>query len=495
MASSSVRWLSGRWRGLGLITAAVAVGMLGYLLAAVRRHGLGFPLDDAWIHQTYARNLVQRGEWAFVRGVPSAGSTSPLWSLLQSGGHALGLQPVLWSALLGAALLVGLGVLAGRWWRTRSGAPAALIALVGLVIVSEWHLLWAALSGMEILALALVALAALSALERPVVRWGRLGALIGLGLWLRPDALSLLLPAGWVLLFQERSWRARARSGFTLAAGLGAFILPYLLFNQALSGTLWPTTFYAKQTEYQILTDAPLLARLGAQFLQPFVGVGAALGPGILISLAQRLRFRQWSKLAPLIWVGGFLTAYALRLPVTYQHGRYAMPVIPVLLVLGLEGLYRAAKPLADEFWPRTLSRAWVLVVGVSALAFAGLGARAYSTDVAIIETEMVRSAHWVNSHTEPEALIAAHDIGALGYYGERRILDLAGLVSPEVIGFMRDEAALAVHLDRRGADYLMTFPGWYPRLVEQAELVFASDAIHSPLAGGENMAIYRWRR
>jgi len=35
----------------------------------------GFPLDDAWIHQTYARNLGLSGMMAFTPGEPSAGST------------------------------------------------------------------------------------------------------------------------------------------------------------------------------------------------------------------------------------------------------------------------------------------------------------------------------------------------------------------------------------------------------------------------------------
>jgi hypothetical protein len=56
-----------------LLIVAV-VGVLAYALAA---NG-GFPLDDSWIHQVYGRNLAQTGQWAFVPGVPSAASTSPL---------------------------------------------------------------------------------------------------------------------------------------------------------------------------------------------------------------------------------------------------------------------------------------------------------------------------------------------------------------------------------------------------------------------------------
>ena len=70
-----------------LLAGLAAVG--GFLFASSRVHGPGFPLDDAWIHMTYARNLGQSGEWAFVPGKPSGGSTAPLWTGLLAVGFAL----------------------------------------------------------------------------------------------------------------------------------------------------------------------------------------------------------------------------------------------------------------------------------------------------------------------------------------------------------------------------------------------------------------------
>jgi hypothetical protein len=134
-----------------------------------------------------------------------------------------------------------------------------------------------------------------------------------------------------------------------------------------------------------------------------------------------------------------------------------------------------------------------VLATLALALAFAGLGARAYRRDVQIIETEMVATARWIQANTEPDSRIAAHDIGAVGYYAGRPLLDLAGLVSPEVIPFIRDESRLAEWLDAAGADYLVTFPGWYPGLVSGRQPVFVSGGPYSPPMGGENMAVYYW--
>ncbi|MGH2524147.1 MAG: hypothetical protein ACRDH2_16695, partial [Anaerolineales bacterium] len=176
-------------------------------------------------------------------------------------------------------------------------------------------------------------------------------------------------------------------------------------------------------------------------------------------------------------------------------HGRYVIPVIPVLLVMGSGGMSTLLHLNTSNFARRLFSRAWAAAIGLLAIAFWIIGAGAYARDVQIIETEMVATARWANQNTPPEALIAAHDIGALGYFGQRDILDMAGLVSPEVIPFIRDEARLRDWLTASGADYLVTFPGWYPDLVRPlaALKVFQTHAPYSPNAGGENMAVYRW--
>jgi hypothetical protein len=108
----------------------------------------------------------------------------------------------------------------------------------------------------------------------------------------------------------------------------------------------------------------------------------------------------------------------------------------------------------------------------------------------------MVAAARWVNANTPPGALVAAHDIGALGYFGGRRLLDLAGLVSPEVVPFIRDEARLRQWLNVRRADYFVTFPGWYPGLVAapESQVLFTTAASYGPSQGGENLSIYRWQ-
>jgi hypothetical protein len=193
-------------------------------------------------------------------------------------------------------------------------------------------------------------------------------------------------------------------------------------------------------------------------------------------------------------WGVSVVAIYALRLPVTYQHGRYLMPVIPAALLLGGMGTFLWLRPSSAQRLRRVLSRAWLAGYVVLGLVFLAMGARSYSADTRFIETEMVATARWLDVHTPPEALIAAHDIGAIGYFSRRPLLDLAGLVSPEVIPFLRDEPRLLNYILERRAAYLVTFPSWYPQMTKDARLlpVFRTDAPWAPVLGGENMVVYR---
>ena len=464
-----------------------------YLIASSARSRLGFPLDDAWIHQTYERNLAREGTWSFLAGQPSGGSTSPLWTLALALGDFLGVGPKIWSYALGILLLSLIGFVGTLWFRRRNPKLKQWFWMVPLLLGIEWHLAWASVSGMETLAITFIVLVVFWQLEVGVSTF-LIGLVVGMGVWVRPGAVTLLLPVALMVLKRSSGiWAPWLKDMLRVAMGSSLIILPYLVFNQVITGSIWPNTFYAKQAEYAILQQAPLYIRWLQQFSQPMIGLGIVLLPGVLLLVWRRIREGALLDLTPLIWISAYLALYAYRLPVTYQHGRYAIPTIPILLLFGLEGLLYWIDPNSRRTLIRLFSRAWIVLLIPSTLAFWILGANAYAVDVSIIESEMVELSRWIEKNTDPGALIAAHDIGALGYFGGREILDLAGLISPEVIPFIRDEKRLREYLDFREADYLMTFPNWYEMLNADLVPIYQSTAPFSPAAGGENMAIYRW--
>jgi hypothetical protein len=336
-------------------------------------------------------------------------------------------------------------------------------------------------------------LLALWAMGTQKLRWELLGALIGLMVWVRPDGITLLGPALLVLIFGSNSWGERWKGAARLLGGMALLFIPYLLFNLLVQGSLWPNTFYAKQAEYAALQMAPLPVRVLTELSLPLIGAGLLLAPGFVSFAWVSLCEKRWAGLGAVLWFLGYAGLYAWRLPATYQYGRYLMPAMPVYFVCGLVGVALLVARMRASRAGRLGALGWVSLIAAVWAGFYGLGMTRYSQDVAIIETEMVIVGKWIAVNTPPEAVIAVHDIGAVGYYGGRSIIDLAGLISPEVIPFIRDETRLAVFLDQQKAEYLITFPEWYPNLVSRSQLIFQTSGSFSPKAGGENMAVFRW--
>jgi arabinofuranosyltransferase len=484
---------SDRFRDFLLLSFFAAITLGIYLAASQSVNQLGFPLDDAWIHQTYARNLAASGQFAFIPGQPSAGSTSPLWTFLISAGYLLNLAPLAWTYLLGWACLVGTGWMGSRFGRSLTGNPASKFPWIGLLLVGEWHLVWAAGSGMETGLYAFLALAVFWLLARQQVPIFVAGLICGLAVWVRPDGLTLIGPVIFVAVLSRSGSRARFQAAAWGAAGLLVGLVPYLAFNRLLGGAWWPNTFYAKQAEYAIRLQESLFSRFTRLLSLPWIGVGSLLIPGFLYSAWTSWKKRNWLGLAAVLWWLGYTLIYALTLPVDYQHGRYLIPAMPVFFVLGAAGTLQLLSRLSITPRARLARFASLALLCLVWLAFLAQGALTYAGDVAIIQTEMVATGRWIAQNTPPNALIAAHDIGAIGYFGQRRLLDLAGLISPEVIPFLRDEPRLSAYLDQQGVGYLVTFPTWYPLLTQRSVPIFSTGGKFAPPAGGENMAVYPW--
>ncbi len=476
-----------------LLALASLAGMLVYLLASALYYRVGFPLDDSWIHLTYARNLAVFREWAFQPGKPSAGSTAPLWTGLLAIGFLLRIAPYFWTYLLGALLLWGMGMLGESILRQVVPTYRPRIPWAGLFLAAEWHLVWAAASGMETLLHAFLITMTLGMLMTGSRRFMTLGLLAGLSVWVRPDGITLVGPVAVYALAGPGSVEMRLRDLGLFALGFAVLFVPYLLFNLVLAGTPMPNTFYAKQAEYAAWQAKPFLARFGQLALQFLAGASLALLPGAVGWAAVALRKRDWGTLAGMAWFAGYLFIYTEKLPV-YQHGRYIIPAMPIFFLWGLAAVVTFARSKRPGRFQWATSLGWNSLAGLLCAAFWLVGAWTYAQDVAIIEGEMVVTAKWVAANVPDGELVAAHDIGALGYFDDHELVDLAGLVSPEVIPFLRDEDRLAAYLDEVGASYLIAFPEFYPQLSQQAEVAFMTGSPITRSLGGENMVVFHWR-
>jgi hypothetical protein len=228
--------------------------------------------------------------------------------------------------------------------------------------------------------------------------------------------------------------------------------------------------------------------------LLPFyvLGVGALLGRAPLLSL----------------WSVGLPLAYAFLHAVLYQHGRYLIPLIPCNAVIGVAGLLEARR-LALRRGCRWRGSPTTLAALVSLLAIVGSGwrlptmARLYAWNVDNINEMHVALGRWVAQNTAPDEVLALNDIGAITYISERPVVDLAGLITPEIVPLLRAPdrtAQMAEFMAARDVGYVVIFPNWFPDLAARSDLL---ESVHqvtlerNTIVGGQTMVVYRarWQR
>lgn len=489
-----------------LVIAAAMLLTVFYVASA----GGGFALDDAWIHQTYARNLGLHGEWSFVPGSPSAASTSPLFTILLALGYRLGVPYELWTHALGGLALAATGLLAIRLARRLIGPESLVPLAAGLACVSSWHLIWAAASGMEtaLFAALTLALIALSWRELDAQRPGPLaravifGAAAGLTMLTRPEGVVLTAVCGVALLLAHPDRPPRAMLAWLVVAALAwmVVILPYFALNLQLAGGLLPSTNAAKQAEYAGHFAWDYLTRVLYVITPLAAGASVLLLPGAALyawvqGRSLRVKRDGWLLLVPLAWALALALLYAAWLPVNYHYGRYLIPALPAFLVCGVAGTAWLLERAASNPIGRPLTRVLaVSAAAVMALFALVLGPSATQRGVQIINEEMVAQAQWIAANLPPGDLLAVHDIGAVGYFAPRAILDTAGLISPEVIPVLHDKEGLYTLFEERGVRYVMAFddqtPGGDPSDPRLCP-VKRSGGVASAEAGGSSMTIY----
>jgi arabinofuranosyltransferase len=506
-----------------LLVCVVAPGAIAALLYEQQAwrlaHAHGFPLDDAWIHAQFARNLATGHGFSYTGDRWVAGSTAPLWTLLWAlvqllvpnvvwGAKALGLVLQGVSAILGARILLHLT-------QDRLAALAAGLA-VGLAPV----LVWGAVSGMEVpLASALV----LAAIDRhlrdrtdPSWRAARGVALAALACLARPECAIVVALLLWGLIPRA----ANRLTGFLAALGAIAIVWgAWVGFNEWTTGLPLPTTFYVKsgpgviralqsgdrEMAVRALTvHGPNAIVQFGEILRDQLGLAAWLVPiGLGCGLLRRsTRGATWLLLAILIVAPYFMGITAPQ-RLKPDNVRYAPHLVALAgLALGLLlAAARVLRPLPQTLTPtvRTaIAGVLLAAIAISVSARAAAGAPFYARSVKNIEELHVALGRWLHVNLPPGTTVATNDIGAIAFFGEHPVLDIEGLVSPEALAHRGLGRGLKV-VEAGRPDYIAFFPHWYPEIAADARFpeICRASIRDNYVSGGDTFLIVRtpWTR
>jgi hypothetical protein len=425
---------------LGLLTPLVLCALAGMLAVGYWR----FSYDDAFITYRYATNLVATGALEFNVGERVLGTSAPGWALILAVLTRLSpaeLDVAAWGTLLSLGALVAMALALAS--ALRAAQPLVRLGLPLLVGVVSLTLQW----NLEMLGAETMAVTAL-------VPWGVLSALRGrpvLGGFLLAAAACCRLDAGLaggllvlVQMLRDRGAALRTTVAFSLT------VLFYLGVVALYFGAIVPNTLGAKQSEmtaalpsYSVQEWSWLRRSLPASGAAAGALGLAAVGLGMTVARLRAMRAPSQEVLAGAIlgaWLVGHELAYRL-LGVPFAPW-YQVPTVNAMVVLAGSG----ALLLGDRIARNVPSR---VRVGV-AFGLATLLLLAVFRPGAFVLASWHRppdprflAFRTLGEHLAGSASVgttaAALEIGVIGVFApEQRVLDLGGLVSPEVLAARR---------------------------------------------------------
>jgi len=397
------------------------------IIIALRINGLA--LDDMYITYRYAHNLLAGNGLTFNPGERVFGVSDPGVAMLLAAGAAVTRLtiPAAGTFLTAAALLMIAGAV--LWEAGKRGRFAEAAAGGTLVVTSSY--LWLGQGSGPLVALAFLALAALLAERHPAVA----GVIAGFAVWCRPDALIGCGLLGWLIVRQKKKPPIAFAASATLVCAIG------LAAAWAYFGRPLPSTLTAKQ-------------QFASRHLESFTGLHGFWGRAldnfkstegawalVLIPLGVlgSLHLYRSSGLA-----GRLLLAYSGMLALGYTLLRvpfsiwYVGPTAAWIFMssgFALAGAARLAAHRAGRAAAAAVIALALIAVGFPiARARAGWLRQDFTADW---KRAAYRAAGvWLARNTPPDADVAFDEIGIVGYYSERPMLDLIGLVSPSSIPF-----------------------------------------------------------
>jgi hypothetical protein len=449
------------WAALGIpIAAWTAIAAFFAVRLA------GWAPDDFFITYRYAHNFARGDGFVFNPGERVFGSTDPGLGLLLGALNALTGLPV---PLLGSAVfalsLVGIAAVLLIEGRRRGHLIEPLLG--GSLLVSCAYF-WANQGAAMPLAALLLVSAALLAARFPAAA----GLLAGAAAWVRPDAGLGVALLTLILLWAGKRvpWRFVLTAGVVVAAGIG---LAWIYYGSPLPNTFGAKTDMAAATpgswsglRFWLRAAAPIHRHFGAEW--PAVLIAAAAGCWPLAARGGRS--------------GRLLALFGLAIAVAYPLlgvPFFAWYILPCLLavIYGLAWFAGAAGALASRA-PRLRP---LLAAGVFALLAFSTFRTGWSFLRGFAPAPYLQSyrqgAEWIRASSAPEASIAYVEIGVLGYYSERPILDLMGLVTPwarpyvvrnDLLGALRERPTDFVLFHTRGRMGPIVDSRWFRRRYQE---------------------------
>lgn len=468
----------------------------------------GAPLDDVWIHFRFAENFAHGFFYQYNPGEPTPGTTSPLWVIILAVPFLFSQNLILPYALFVSSLFFLLALIQLYRLCIKLGFDGIYSLLITLITMAAGRLLWSSLSGMEITLFVLLSVLIFSS-HLKEIEAGKVslltGLLLGIAANTRPETYLL---AGLYYLTTLFLLRGKLKGNFPKLVLSGVIfvllLLPYPLFSYMHTGGFLPNTYEGQVGSAKYLPNFTFIIESAKIFIKDnfiiFMLWGLSAVCFVYTIIKKKidnsfLLINLWIFLLPL--VSSFIA------PNWRHHGRYLIPLIPfinisaIYILRKLHGYYQA-KGYKRYTLIRKGTIAAILVVSInSGVLFAGV----LGWNVENINNQQGRIAEWLNKNLPGETAFGMNDIGIITFKTKKYVVDMAGLVTPEVFRFQKmsyeeGSKALFKFLKAKGVNYIIIYPDWFEYIMANYSGAFTQ--VHSQrlekntICGGIEMFVYK---
>ncbi len=458
--------------------------------------------DDPYITYRYARNLASGQGFVYNPGERVLSTTTPLFTLLLALAYSLWNDlPHLANLVSAASLAVGgllLWDLARKWQTPLAGwVVLFLYPLFPLVVTT---------SGSETPLYLALCIGTYAAYTRQ--RYLLAALLVALATLTRPDAILVAVILGVDYFIHQwrlrQSGSPRERFPWIALVVFSAILGAWGVFATLYFGNPLPVTLGAKQAQGVLEISTTFAPGLISKVIEVYKGnplywvlvalalVGAAWA---LVRHSRWWLFAAW----PILYFAGYTA-----LGVSSYYWYYA-PLVPGFLVfagLGVEALARLAGRASQRVTgsPPEQAARWATALMLLVL----VPWQAYTLYRASQFTDPRPGAYratgeWLAAHSQPGDQVGLLEIGMIGYYANRPVVDFAGLVQPDVARQMtaattyQDTAAWAI--DHYMPEILVLHAGFFTESTAPSSLqnCEAANTIKGkPFGYNSDLVIYR---
>ena len=496
-------------RGMVILQAVV---IIFFLLSMNAETFLGPTLDDSWIHYQFVKNMAEFGEVSFNAGEWSTGTTSLMWNLLLLPGVMIGIPVMQLSIVIGIILYFILGqqifFLFKSYWKNELNNILSV-----LIVLITGNIVWYSLSGMETMLFLVLGLWWIDSFKKE--KWWLAGILAGALMLTRIEGLLFILMG---LFFTVKRFSAQGKfvkpSIVQVACSI-PLMLPSFILNYIVTGKFYPTTMAGKKwlygvgdgffgfsifrsiryvmawiaTFYQtnwwpqmidrpstiqyplvkLITRGRIDKQAQAFGLEPYPiwfqaltviigmilllillrGMYRVLKPA-LVNIFKRGVPSAWELLV--YWFIGHNLIYLLLMPIRGHGGRYQAVnfILAGLFIVAGTDVCVKTKNLKYKIFNYAFKPGLLLIYLFSIVVWGNI----YTASVLHVNEVHAAAGKWLDNNLPEDTEIAVFDVGAIKYFSQLPITDIAGLTDREALQYVLNGDVVPI-MKKRNVKYL----------------------------------------